>query len=568
MGKSKNNNSQTYLYCAGIMAVCLFSFFVNNQIIPADIMESRNLATAQEMVEYGNYLLPTMNGEPRLEKPPLPTWIAAGIEQIAPGNLVVQRYATGFSAMLMTLFLFLVVTRLTRNRGAGLVVALVLATTVNVILMGRTATWDIYTHSFMLGALYFLIIALEEKGAQWKYFLLSGFFIGLSFLSKGPVSWYALLLPFLISYILVYRTGVIEIKWPNTGVSASPRDNQPPIAEKKWAIALMILVALVVSFWWYGYTYFFHQDFAVAIAQKESSSWLNHNVRPWYYYWQFAAEGGIWALFWITALVYFFLNKQTIYQKEYTFSFIWFAVSLVALSIIPEKKTRYLLPLLIPGAMVIGFYMYQMIAALKTKYEKVLFRINGMVIAIVLFTLPIVLYILFFRTNQVSLFLFIAATIGSWGLCAFILQALYNRNGIRAASVFFGIILTMIMIASIYLIPIGSMFINEERHSIGLLRENKDVADLPFYYNDKEGLRVEFVYESNRRILKINTDDNEAIEKALPFVLLSNEPIEQLLSGKKVIIEYLDTFDNNWKKKGNKRHNPDLVKEAAIIRAK
>ena len=510
-------------------------------------MESRNLATAQEMVRYGNYLLPTLNGEPRLEKPPLPTWIAAGIEHIIPGNLVVHRYAAGLAATMMALFLFLLVTRLTRNKGVGLVSSLVMATTINVILMGRTATWDVYSHSFMSGAIYFMVVALQEKGAQWKYFLLSGLFIGLSFLSKGPVSWYTLLLPFLISYIIVYRSG---------------------LSGKMWAATGMILVALAVSFWWYGYTYFFHQDFTVGIAQKEAANWLNYNVRPWYYYWQFAAEGGIWALFWITAIVYFFINKKTVYQKEYQFSFIWFVVSLVALSIIPEKKTRYLLPLLIPGALVIGFYMYQMIVAVKTKFEKVIFRINTIAISIILFALPIALYIFFFRTNQVSLFLFILATACSWGLCAFILQALFDRKGIHAASIFIGFIVTMMLISAIYLIPIGNMFINEERHSIRLIHENEDATDLPFYFNDREELRPELVYEANRRILKMNTDDTEAIMKALPFVLISGESIEKLLSGKKVTIEVIDTFDNNWNKKGSKRHNPDLVKEVAIIRAK
>ena len=536
---------KSYLYPVVIAVVCLFSFFVNNQVIPADIMEARNLATAQEMVEYGNYLLPTLNGEPRFEKPPFPTWIAAGIERLTPGNLVVQRYAAGLSATLMTVFLYLLTVRLTRNKVLGLVASLIMATTVNVILTGRTATWDIYTHSIMLGAIYFMVAALQEKGAQWKYFLLSGLFTGLSFLSKGPVSWYALLLPFLVSYIIVYRADI-------TG--------------KKRAIAGMVLVALAVSFWWYGYACFFHQDFAAGIARKEMSSWLNYNVKPWYYYWQFAAEGGIWALFWITAIIYFFINKKTIYLKEYKFSFIWFVASLVALSIIPEKKTRYLLPLLIPGAMVIGFYMYQMIFAMKTKYEKVIFRINTVVISVILFALPIALYILFYRTNQVSTFLLILATACSWGLCTYILKALFNRKGIQASSVFTGIILTMMMIAAIYLIPIGGMFLNDERHSIRLLRENENIRNMPFYYNDREELRPELVYEANRRILKMNTDDDSALEKALPFVLLSSESIEKLLSDKNVTVEFIDMFDNNWNKKGSKRHNPALVKEAAIIR--
>jgi len=540
-------NRKDIIHTGIILVVCFFSFFINNQVIPADIMEARNLATAQEMVKYGNYLLPTLNGEPRLEKPPLPTWIAAGIEHISPGNIVAQRSAAGLSALLMVLFLFLLVYRLTHHRGVALIASLILSTSWNVILMGRTATWDIYTHSFMLGAIYFMVVAFEERGAQWRFFLLSGLFFGLSFLSKGPISLYTLLLPFLISYFIVYRTSV-------TG--------------KKWAITVMLVTGLVVSFWWYGYTYFFQPDVTVGIMQKESSSWLNYSVRPWYYYWQFPAEAGIWALYWVVAIAYYFINKQTMYRKEHTFSFLWFLTSLVLLSAVPEKKARYLLPLLIPGAMLTGFYLFQMITAMKTKGEKIVFRFLASFITLVLAVLPVALYILFFREKHVSPFIFILATACSWSLCVFILHALFGKNGIRPARVFAGIILTMMMIAAVYLTPVGSMILNDGTQSIRLLRDNKEVADLEFYYNEKEEFRVEFVYEANRRFYKMNPDDNAAIKEALPFVFVSGESIEKLMSKKDVSIEYIGAFDNNWRKKGDKRHNPDLVREVAIIRAK
>ena len=545
MEEKKYTRSKVYVHVGIILVVCLFSFFINNQVIPADIMEARNLATAQEMVRNGNYLLPTLNGEPRLEKPPLPTWIAAVIEHLAPGNLTVQRCAAGLSATLMVLFLFLLVQRLTRHRGVALITSLILATSVNVILMGRNVSWDIYTHSFMLGSIYFMVVAFDGKGARWGYFVGSGLFFGLSFLSKGPVSLYALLLPFLISYFIVYRKGV---------------------AGKKWAMAGMIITGLIVSLWWYGYTWFFQPDSTIGVVQKESVAWLSYSVRPWYYYWQFPAEAGIWALYWVVAIGYFFVNKQTAYRKEYAFSFLWFLMSLVLLSVVPEKKARYLLPLLIPGAMLIGFYLYQMITAMKTKGEKIIFRITGLLITLVLFALPVALYIFFYREKQVSLFLFVIAAVCSWSLCVFMLHALFGKKGIRPARVFTGIILTIMMVSSVFLIPIGRLFLNDDRNSIRLLRENKEVADLELYYNAEEELRVELVYETNRRIYKMNPEDDEAIKKALPFVFISGESIEKLMSQKEVTVELIDTFDNNWKKKGDKHFNPDLVREAAIIR--
>lgn len=68
---------KNYIHYLFILIVCWFAFFVNNGSVYEDIMESRNLVTAHEMIEYDNWLVPTMNGELRLEKPPLPTWVAA-----------------------------------------------------------------------------------------------------------------------------------------------------------------------------------------------------------------------------------------------------------------------------------------------------------------------------------------------------------------------------------------------------------------------------------------------------------------------------------------------------------
>ena len=537
----------SYIHYGIIFVVCFFSFFINNQIIPADLMESRNLVTAQEMVKYGNYLLPTMNGEPRLEKPPLPTWISAAIEHITPQNLIVQRYAAGVVATIMVIFLYLIVSRLTRNKQCGLIASLILATTYNVIMMGRTTTWDIYTHSFMLGGIYFLIAAFNEDGAQWKNFLAAGLFTGLSFLSKGPVSLYALFLPFLISFVIVYR---------------------PSLKGKKAALTTMILLAIIVSCWWYIYIYLFHQDFAVDIAEQESSSWLNHNVRPWYYYWKFPAEAGIWALFWVTAIIYFFINKQTYHYKEYKFAFIWFLASLVLLSIIPEKKTRYLLPLLIPAAILIGLYINQMISGIKTTAEKNIFRINAIIISIILIALPVALYFLFYIENPISFPILIISAICSWGLSGFIIWSLFGKKGIRVINVFTAVVLTMIMVTGVCLVPIGDLFINDDRHSIKLLTNNKKAKDLPLYYIKDEKIRMEIVYEINQRIKPLNLSDDATINKAIPFVLISQFPADSVMKNKNVTVEYIDTYDNNWRKPDHKRHNPELVRQAAIIRAK
>ena len=60
-----------------VIVICFIAFFVNNDVIVPDIMESRNIVTAREMVYDGHWIVPTMNGELRLENPPLPTCLTA-----------------------------------------------------------------------------------------------------------------------------------------------------------------------------------------------------------------------------------------------------------------------------------------------------------------------------------------------------------------------------------------------------------------------------------------------------------------------------------------------------------
>jgi hypothetical protein len=60
-----------------LAAIFFFSFFINLEAHDVDLMEARNFVTAREMAVEGHWLIPTMNGELRIAKPPLPSWITA-----------------------------------------------------------------------------------------------------------------------------------------------------------------------------------------------------------------------------------------------------------------------------------------------------------------------------------------------------------------------------------------------------------------------------------------------------------------------------------------------------------
>ncbi|MDF1516551.1 MAG: glycosyltransferase, partial [Lutibacter sp.] len=60
-----------------LSGVVLLMLLIHLEVPNITIMEARNFITAREMVQDDNWLLTTMNGETRYQKPPLPTWLTA-----------------------------------------------------------------------------------------------------------------------------------------------------------------------------------------------------------------------------------------------------------------------------------------------------------------------------------------------------------------------------------------------------------------------------------------------------------------------------------------------------------
>ena len=81
----------------GLLLLLYAGIFAHRDVIGVDIMEARNLITAREMIETGRWLVPTLHGEPRLAKPPLPTWLTAGA-MLLPASWVFGLLYEGVSA--------------------------------------------------------------------------------------------------------------------------------------------------------------------------------------------------------------------------------------------------------------------------------------------------------------------------------------------------------------------------------------------------------------------------------------------------------------------------------------
>lgn len=531
------------LKLAALAIVALFTFFVNNSLLVPDIMESRNLITAREMVEKQNWLIPTMNGNIRLEKPPLPTWVAAVVESAAPNDVGAQRAAAGCMALMLTLFFYL----FARNRLKidATLTTLVLLTSYNVVLMGRTVSWDIYTHAFMMGGIYFLSGALTGSGREIRNFVWAGIFMGLSIMSKGPVSVYALLLPYIIAVIVCVR----------------------PCMKGKWrGVAIMALLAVVIGCWWYGYIYIFESDALKQVAAQETGAWAHRNVRPWWYYHTFYLEAGIWAPMLITSifLIIFRYSKQN--KRSFLLPLIWLAVSLVLLSLLPEKKTRYLLPTLLPASLIVG----QMLTIWKSGYvDKALMRINCWLLVIVALAVPVVAWIAVYSKGNMEIWQWIILTIFFIAI-AIVLAGTAIK--IKPARMVWTVAVMFIAIEAFGLPYIVGLINNSQMHGVANTINDSRLKNIPFYYNsaDPEGLRIEIVYAARREILPLDTANVDGLIEKAPFVYLSHIGGTELPKAflEKVDTTYIGRFDDNRRPKGTRRYSPLFIYHLTLVKPK
>lgn len=546
--------NKTTVHIFFLLIVCYFAFFYANSSFFVNIMEARNFVTAREMIEKGNWLIPTMNGELRLAKPPLPTWITAvfaswfGIE-----NVSMLRFPAAMVSSLMVLLMYFFTISLNKNRIAALCNSLVLASSFYIVFMGRTGTWDIYCHSFMLGAILLFHKAWKTKNKNWKLFIGGGIFLGLSFLSKGPVAFFAILIPFLIAYAWVYDGKVILQKW------------QP--------LLLAIGIFIVISFWWPIFISFAHAEEAAAIAKLESGSWMNRHVRPFYYYWNFPIQSGIWTFIVFSALIFPYAFKRFEAKKEYKFALIWTLVSVVLLSLIPEKKDRYLLPVLIPSALLAGQLIQHLFLVFKNKtankLDNIIFGANLWLIAIVALVMPAGVFIFFYQDHQISLLSFILFSLFSEGIFLLLIMTWKNRNILNFV---FGTLCLMI-ITEVFILPNtkGIQNKNPEFKDLSGVKNIEALKDLNLYNAGKEQFRIELVWSVGREVKEWKLSESPLLPEAKAFAVFSSIPISDILPDdlkEHVDIEVLDFFDQNRSREGKRRYKPAFQKYISIISPK
>ena len=520
-------------YLTAILIACLAIFLSHLEVIEVNIMEARNFITAREMLDYGNWIHTTLNLEPRYEKPPLPTWLTAiSASVFGIKNLVALRLPAVLAVVFLIFTFYYLLIEITKNKKQAFIATLILATSFYIIFSGRNGQWDIFAHSFMLFAIYQFYKAFQSPAILWKKWILAGVFIGLSFMSKGPVSHFALLLPFLITY------GIVN-KFKDFKGKISP-------------LLLSLVVFCFVGLTWGIYIYLTDVSSAQAIADKETAAWSNRNIRPFYYYWSFFTQSGVWTFFAFIALLYPFMIKRVADRKMYRFSFLWTIITVILLSLIPEKKSRYLLPVLIPLAWNTSFFINYLIVEVKniSKIDKYLAYFGFGLIGLIGLAFPVGAYLYIGENLENNWMWYILTSITLFTLGVLIFNYLKNNNFEKA----FYAVIVFISSIMIFALPLAKTFYtNEDYLSISTLRLHENLEDLKLYSTDKTLASPELIFELGEPIKRVQSQSELPAKDK--FGLLVNDTIPKEVKAN-FSTKFIVQFDENHSKKGSRGHRP------------
>ena len=313
-------------------------------------MENVALVTSQETWlrchegEPGAWLMTTNDGQPRVEKPPLLTWLNfAAWADLDPSGA--QPPQLVYRARLVSLMMGLVLLGAVFWTGAvlgGLRLAAIAALAGGSILLfqrqARVASYDIHYVAWLSLAVASAVWAMKPlgeppgRGRQVAGWLGSGVALSASVMSKNP-------LPVALFVLLV--GGAIVL---------SPGRRRPSVV----GLLCAVLVVVAVVGPWYGHALLDYEDAFRTLRNEFRQPRRAKDAPQAYYYVCVFGLVAPWTLWLISGLIHPFAAASRRHRRGAMLPLLWFAVIFVFFSIPAAKQQRYILPIIPAAALLIA----------------------------------------------------------------------------------------------------------------------------------------------------------------------------------------------------------------------
>ncbi len=203
--------TRTVLTTLSLGLLCAVVFFMNLSYPLIEPDENRYAQIALEMVQSGNYLVPHLQGEPYLDKPPLLYWTTAASFKAFGINEFSARLVSALAATWTILFTFVLGQRFLGRRVA-LIGAIMLFLSMGFVLAGRYVILDGLLTSFTTTSLLAGYLAIRSRKLRWSWWIFAALACGLGILTKGPVALILIAPPLLGVQLLGRRAARAQLR--------------------------------------------------------------------------------------------------------------------------------------------------------------------------------------------------------------------------------------------------------------------------------------------------------------------------------------------------------------------
>src|SRR4030065_820946 len=180
-----------------IIAITIFvSFFRLGSVTLFDVDEAVFAEAAKEMVESGNWITPTYNGENRYDKPILFYWLMAASYKVFGINEFAARFPSAIASLLLVLSVFFFIRQFRVEKDAFFA-AISLVLSIYFLAYSRAAVTDMTMTLFITISIFSFFLSVNKK----RYYIY-GFYLfsALACLTKGLIG---IVFPFCIAAIYI-----------------------------------------------------------------------------------------------------------------------------------------------------------------------------------------------------------------------------------------------------------------------------------------------------------------------------------------------------------------------------
>lgn len=287
--------------------------------------ESRAGEIAIEMMQTGNYLIPQLNEEILLTKPPLFHWMIIACYKIMGINEFSSRFISAVSGVLTILLVYLIGLRFW-GKDKAFLAGLILLTSPIFFWEARCARIDSLLLFFITLSMYFFWRGYEKYPNGRHFFVFMFISMGFGALAKGHLAIAAPIITIILFFIYINKKALLK--------------------KMQWLWGLLIIFAIVAP-WFIAIYFLVPKEKADIFFLKQNETWFSCEGE-WYKGYMYIFHFILGFFPWSIALPAVLLSSWNDFKKkeDKTVFLLFWSIVIFAIFFLTGKKVgRYILPM-------------------------------------------------------------------------------------------------------------------------------------------------------------------------------------------------------------------------------